>query len=106
MLGKTPEFAGSLGTSPKQQAAKIAEGLVKQRSEIFTAEGRLYSDPETLRNAIADEPDLRIIQEMLRKHLQHYADHNFVNDRIGKVEVSAVPKFNNRENIFVGAWLM
>ena len=88
------------------QATKIAEELVKQRSQIFAAEGNLYSDPEVLRRAIADEPDLRIIQEMLKKHLQHYTDQNFVNERIGKVEVSVVPKFNNRENIVVGGWLM
>jgi hypothetical protein len=43
---------------------------------------------------------------MLRKHLQAYADHNFVNDRVGEVKVSAAPKFRSRENIFVGGWLM
>jgi hypothetical protein len=89
-----------------QQATKIAEALVKQRSAIFTPDGALHTDPEILRKAIADEPDLRIIQQMLRKHLQDYADHNFVNDRVGKVEVSAQPKFSDRENIFVGGWLM
>jgi hypothetical protein len=89
-----------------QQAAKIAEQLVKQRSGIFTSDGHLHVDPEILRKAIADEPDLRIIQEMLRKHLQDYADRNFVNDRVGKVEVSAQPQFHGRENILVGGWLM
>jgi hypothetical protein len=89
-----------------KQAKKIADELVKQRSGIFTPEGILHGDPEALRKAIADEPDLRIIQEMLTKHLQNYADHNFVNDRVGEVKVSANPKFRDRENIVVGGWLM
>jgi hypothetical protein len=90
----------------EQQAEKIAEELVKQRGEIFTSDGYLHTDPEVLRKAIADEPDLRIIREMLRKHLQDYTDHNFVNDRIGKVEVSAEPAFRSGENMFIGGWLM
>jgi len=89
-----------------QQANKIAKELIKQRSEIFTPDGNLHSDPEVLRKAIADEPDLRIIKEMITKHLQDYTDHNFVNDRVGEVKVSADPKFRDRENIFVGGWLM
>jgi hypothetical protein len=90
----------------EQQAAKIAEQLVKQRSEIFTPDGYLHTDPEILRKAIAEEPDLRVIQEMLRKHLQDYTDHNFVNDRIGKILVSVDPTFQNGKNMFVGGWLM
>jgi len=89
-----------------QQAKKIAKELVKQRSEIFTPSGNLHTNRGVLRKAIANEPDLRIIEEMLRKHLQDYTDHNFVNDRIDKVEVSAKPQFRNRENIVVGGWLM
>jgi hypothetical protein len=89
-----------------QRATKIAEQLVKQRSEIFTPDGCLHTDPDVLRKAIADEPDLRIIEQMLRKHLQDYADHNFVNDRVGKVVVSVQPTFRNGENMFVGGWLM
>jgi hypothetical protein len=89
-----------------QQAKKIAEELLKQRSEIFTPDGALHTDPEVLRKAIADEPDLRIIKEMLTKHLQDHADRNFVNDRVGKIKVYADPGFSNRENIFVGGWLM
>jgi hypothetical protein len=88
------------------RAAKIAAALAKQRSEIFTPEGNLHRDPDALRKAIAEEPDLRIIQEMLRKHLQDYSDDNFVNNRVGAVKVSAVPKFRGRENMFIGGWLM
>ena len=89
-----------------QQATKIAAELVKQRNGIFTPEGILHSDPDALRKAIAEEPDLRIAQDMLRNHLQDYTDRNFVDDRIGKIVVSVQPTFRNGENMFVGGWLM